>query len=81
MKIQELPLGEFANDPAEVHAIMHGFYAGFFRFDPRKIPTDIEDVKGETHYYKFGYVCGWIGKLWIITSTIVTLMVIGALLL
>lgn len=58
-----IPTDEFANDPAEVHAIMHGFFRGFFRFDPRKIPIDIEDVRGETHYYKFGYIIGWVGSI------------------
>jgi hypothetical protein len=59
----DIPFDEFANDPDEVHAIMHGIYRGFSRVDPRKIPTDIKDVRGETHYYKFGFLIGWLVKI------------------
>ncbi|OYT64172.1 hypothetical protein B6U67_00790 [Methanosarcinales archaeon ex4484_138] len=51
-------LEEFMNDPAEVHAVMHGIYAGLTEWKGTESMIGNPDVQKEPHYFKFGYVVG-----------------------
>lgn len=52
-------LDEFCNDPAEVHATMHGVYEGIIGEGKlSEFTMSLEDVKNELHYARFGFVVG-----------------------
>jgi len=48
---------EFLNDPAEIHAFVHGLYAGITEWKGAQLP-DNPDVQKEPHYFKGGYCVG-----------------------
>lgn len=54
----DFPTHEFLNSPAEWHAVMNGFYVAF-----TAKPTDKSGQNGkEKHYWRFGWLLGWIAK-------------------
>jgi len=48
-------LREFLNDPAEVHAVWHGFYTSVRSLNPK---PKYDDSKEEPHYWRLGYLSG-----------------------
>mgnify|MGYP000138417763 CR=1 FL=1 len=66
MSVKNL-LKEFMNDPREVHAFMHGVYDGFLESKGlSEVTKNLEDVKRELHYAKFGYAVGFLLKAFLI---------------
>lgn len=56
-------IAELLNTPAEVHAAVHGIYAGLTEWKGTELPDDPE-ILDEPHYYKGGYIVGTIVR-WI----------------
>lgn len=50
-------LSTFLNTSAEVHAAVHGIYAGMTEWKGTEIP-DNPDINTEPHYFKGGYIVG-----------------------
>jgi len=50
-------LSTFMNETAEIHAFVHGIYAGLTEWRGAQLP-DNEDVITEPHYFKGGYIFG-----------------------
>lgn len=48
---------------AESHAFTHGAYKGFVAGKPQPTPPESKDSKKELHYYRGGYVLGYIAKI------------------
>lgn len=63
-------LPEFLSSSAEVHALVHGIYAGAstrpWRFGPEQLP-DNDDVRAEPHYFKGGAIVGT-GLQWLVLA-------------
>lgn len=55
------------NTTAEVHAAVHGIYAGMTEWKGAELPDD-EDIQAEPHYFKGGYILGtllrWGALIW-----------------
>ena len=51
------PLSTFMDETAEIHAFVHGTYAGLTEWKSPQ-PPDHPDVAAEPHYYKGGYILG-----------------------
>lgn len=56
----EFPTDELLNDPKEWHSLVAGLFQGFVRLRPGKIPADF---KQDSHYYKAGFIIGFLLKL------------------
>ena len=50
-------IGEFMNEIPEVHATVHGIYAGLAEWKGTELPQN-EDIQAEPHYFKGGYIIG-----------------------
>jgi len=50
-------MSEFMNKIPEVHAMVHGIYAGLTEWKGSELPQN-EDVRAEPHYFKGGYIVG-----------------------
>lgn len=53
----KVPLHELFNDPAEVHAFIHGLFKGMFE---RQAVAEVPDSVKEVHYFRAGYILGWL---------------------
>lgn len=49
------PFAEFGNSPDEVHALVHGYYRGFYNEERN---PETEDSENELHYFRAGYLMG-----------------------
>lgn len=61
------PFHEFGNSPAEVHALVHGLYRGFFN-EERKPET--HDSEKERHYFRAGYLLGTLFRILLFVTVI-----------
>jgi hypothetical protein len=48
-------LSEFLDEPKEVHAVFHGFYAAIRSLNPK---PKYDDSREEPHYWRLGYLVG-----------------------
>lgn len=59
------PLETFLSDPAEYHAVIHGFWNGFY--DEVEEP-EYEDSRLQPHYWRGGYLAGsftaWVKEIY-----------------
>jgi len=51
-------IGELFSSYAEIHAFIHGFYAGFVEWRGIDSAMQYEEVRKEPHYAKAGYIVG-----------------------
>ena len=57
-------IGEFCNDYAEIHALIHGFYDGFTKMRGLSERTKNDhEVKKEYHYAELGFLLGFSAKI------------------
>jgi len=51
-------LREAFNQPAEVHAFVHGLFRSLAHPDPRRPEPERDDAKAEPHYWQAGWLLG-----------------------
>lgn len=59
--LTDVPTGTFLDEPPEVHALVHGFWNGYF--DEGREP-EYDDSEAEPHYFRAGYLLGYAVRRW-----------------